>query len=241
MAATRLLMRRLRELLRLKYDVGLSDRAVAQACAMGLGTSGYLQRATARACRGPCPPISMTPGWKHACLRGQRSRRPGIGWSPTGASCTKNGRNPGSRSLCSGSSMARRIRAATATANFASGIGAGRGPETVHAPGPSRRRKALRRFRGAEAAAGRRHDGRGGGRRTLRRRPRCEWFDLCRGHADAGAGRVGRRASADARRLRGRSRFGSPTIGRAALPRRIATSPRSTGRTPNSRSTTAPW
>ena len=30
MAATRLLMRRLRELLRLKYDAGLSHRAVAQ-------------------------------------------------------------------------------------------------------------------------------------------------------------------------------------------------------------------
>ena len=37
MAATRLLMRRLRELLRLKYDAGLSHRAIAQACARGLG------------------------------------------------------------------------------------------------------------------------------------------------------------------------------------------------------------
>ena len=34
MAATRLLMRRLRELLRLKYDAGLSHRAIAQACAL---------------------------------------------------------------------------------------------------------------------------------------------------------------------------------------------------------------
>ena len=48
MAATRLLMRRLRELLRLKYDAGLSHRAIAQACAMGLGTvTTYLQRAAA--------------------------------------------------------------------------------------------------------------------------------------------------------------------------------------------------
>ena len=31
-------MRRLRELLRLKYDVGLTHRAIAQACAVGLGT-----------------------------------------------------------------------------------------------------------------------------------------------------------------------------------------------------------
>src|SRR5229473_6547424 len=48
MAATRLLMRRLREVLRLKYDVGLSHRAIAQACTVGLGTvTTYLQRATA--------------------------------------------------------------------------------------------------------------------------------------------------------------------------------------------------
>src|SRR5712691_1989557 len=56
MAATRLLMRRLRELLRLKYDAGLSDRAIAQACAVGLGTvTGYLQRATAAGVSWPLP------------------------------------------------------------------------------------------------------------------------------------------------------------------------------------------
>ena len=37
MAVTRLLMRRLRELLRLKYEAGLSHRAIARACDMGLG------------------------------------------------------------------------------------------------------------------------------------------------------------------------------------------------------------
>ena len=52
MAATRLPMRRLRELLRLKYDAGLSHRAIAQACAMGLGTvTTYLQRAAAAKAR----------------------------------------------------------------------------------------------------------------------------------------------------------------------------------------------
>jgi transposase len=49
-------MRRLRELLRLKYDAGLSHRAVAQACAMGLGTvTGYLQRARAAGLSWPLP------------------------------------------------------------------------------------------------------------------------------------------------------------------------------------------
>ncbi len=43
MAATRLLMTRLRDLLHLKHEAGLSHRAIAQACAVGLGTvSAYL-------------------------------------------------------------------------------------------------------------------------------------------------------------------------------------------------------
>ena len=49
-------MRRLRELLRLKYDTGLSHRAIAQACAMGLGTvTTYLQRAAAAGVSWPLP------------------------------------------------------------------------------------------------------------------------------------------------------------------------------------------
>jgi transposase len=49
-------MRRLRELLRLKYDAGLSHRAIAQACALGLGTvTLYLQRATAAGLPWPLP------------------------------------------------------------------------------------------------------------------------------------------------------------------------------------------
>ena len=56
MAATRLLMRRLREFLRLKYDVGLKHRAIAQACTVGLGTvTAYLQRATAAGLTWPLP------------------------------------------------------------------------------------------------------------------------------------------------------------------------------------------
>ena len=56
MAATRLLMRRLRELLRLKYEAGLSHRAIAEACAVGLGTvSAYLARATAAGVTWPLP------------------------------------------------------------------------------------------------------------------------------------------------------------------------------------------
>ena len=56
MAATRLLMRRLRELLRLKYEAGLPHRAIAQACAVGLGTvSSVLARASAAGVVWPLP------------------------------------------------------------------------------------------------------------------------------------------------------------------------------------------
>jgi transposase len=49
-------MRRLRELLRLKYDAGLSHRAIAQACAMGLGTvTTYLQCAATAGLAWPLP------------------------------------------------------------------------------------------------------------------------------------------------------------------------------------------
>ena len=48
MAATRLLMRRLREILRLKFEAKLGHRAIARACVVGLGTvTSALQRATA--------------------------------------------------------------------------------------------------------------------------------------------------------------------------------------------------
>lgn len=56
MAATRLLMRRLREVLRLKFEAGLSHRAIARACAVGLGTvSSYVDRAAAAGVRWPVP------------------------------------------------------------------------------------------------------------------------------------------------------------------------------------------
>ena len=57
MAASRLLMRQLRELLRLKYEVHLPQRAIAQACGIGLGTvTAYLQRARAAGLTWPVTP-----------------------------------------------------------------------------------------------------------------------------------------------------------------------------------------
>jgi transposase len=49
-------MRKLRELLRLKYEARLPQRAIAQACGVGLGTvTAYLQRATAAGLSWPIP------------------------------------------------------------------------------------------------------------------------------------------------------------------------------------------
>ncbi len=57
MAAERLPMRKLREILRLTYEAGLLQRAIAQTCGVGLGTvSNYLQRARAAGLRWPLPP-----------------------------------------------------------------------------------------------------------------------------------------------------------------------------------------
>ena len=57
MAATRLPMRRLRELLRLRFETGFSHRAIAHACAVGLGTvTTTLRRAAAAGLTWPLPP-----------------------------------------------------------------------------------------------------------------------------------------------------------------------------------------
>ena len=56
MPARRLLVRKIREILRLKHERGLSHRAIAQACGIGVGTvSVYLQRTAQRGLGWPLP------------------------------------------------------------------------------------------------------------------------------------------------------------------------------------------
>jgi transcriptional regulator with XRE-family HTH domain len=53
----RLPMRKIREILRLRHEKGLSQRAVAAACGMGAGTvSEYLSRAAQAGVNWPLPP-----------------------------------------------------------------------------------------------------------------------------------------------------------------------------------------
>ena len=56
MAKKRLLMRKLREILRLKYEVKLSHRVIGRACGIGAGTvSMYVQRAKREGLSWPLP------------------------------------------------------------------------------------------------------------------------------------------------------------------------------------------
>ncbi len=72
MPAPRLSMRKIREVLRLKHERGLSHRAVAQACTIGVGTvARYLQRATDRGVGWPVPAE-----WDDAALDAQLFPRP---------------------------------------------------------------------------------------------------------------------------------------------------------------------
>ena len=59
MSQERLTMRKIREILRLKYEAGLSNRAIAGACKISNSTIGeYLRRAKAAGISWPLPEIS---------------------------------------------------------------------------------------------------------------------------------------------------------------------------------------
>ena len=56
MPARRLLMRKIREVLRLRHEQGLSHQAVARVCAIGVGTvNRYLRRAVEAGLGWPLP------------------------------------------------------------------------------------------------------------------------------------------------------------------------------------------
>ncbi len=74
MAAKRLPMRRIREILRLKWEVGLSHRAIARSCSVSLGTVAlYLQRAQEAGLTWPLPAEMDEAALKARLLRGPRS------------------------------------------------------------------------------------------------------------------------------------------------------------------------
>ena len=200
-------MRRLRELLRLKYEAGLSHRAIAQACAVGLGTvTTYLQRATAAGLAWPLPD-----DLDDAALEARLFARPAVPRARPGgprlAPAAPGTEEAGRHALPAVAGVSRaasgRLRLQPVL-RAVSPVGAG--AEAVDAPGASRRREAVCRFLRQAAAPGRSADRRGDRGRTLRRRARRERLDLRRGHAEPGSAVVGRRARPHAGLLSGQSR-----------------------------------
>ncbi len=124
MPARRLLMRKIREVLRLKHERGLSHRAIAQACAIGVGTvTLYLKRTAQQGFGWPLPAEL-----DDAALEARCSPVPcrcATGSGLTAHTSTGNSSATASRCNCSGRSTFRSIRAATATPSSASSTGNG--------------------------------------------------------------------------------------------------------------------
>ena len=88
MPARRLLVRKIREILRLRYEQGLSHREVAQACVIGPSSvSRYLQRAARHGLGWPLPADLDDAGLEgRACLSAPPSDRVRREARPTTAS-----------------------------------------------------------------------------------------------------------------------------------------------------------
>jgi hypothetical protein len=121
-------MRRLRDILRLKYEAGLPHRAIAQACAVGLGTvSEYLARATAAGVVWPLPE-----DLDDAALEARLFARPvnparPEQTRPVWSDLHQELKRPGVTLQLCGRSTAPSTRPGTPTATSANAIASGRG------------------------------------------------------------------------------------------------------------------
>ncbi len=62
-------MRKVKEVLRLRFELGLGQRQIARCCGMGLGTvHEYLERAVAAGIGWPLPEAWAKKNWKPGCL-----------------------------------------------------------------------------------------------------------------------------------------------------------------------------
>ena len=113
----RLSMRKIREPLRLKYELGRSHREIATSLGIANSTvSDYVRRASAAGFSWPLPEGLTTPRWKRHCSRPRRRlgfpARAGLGTRAPGASAPQ-----GRSSLSSGfSRMLAGVRAYPAAA-----------------------------------------------------------------------------------------------------------------------------
>ena len=150
MPARRLLVRKIREVLRLKHERGSSHRAIAQACAIGVGTvSLYLRRAALGGLGWP-PPVELTTRrWRPGCSL--QPPRCTTGSSPTARTSTASSSATVSRCSSSGRSTPRSIRTATGAPSSARSTGSGRdrcGRRCARSTAPARRRSSTSRGSG---------------------------------------------------------------------------------------------
>jgi hypothetical protein len=216
MAATRLRVRRLRDILRLKYEAGLGHRAIAWACSIG----GQRGLGALEAGGGCGPAVALPADLDDAALEARLFASPGVvpggqrqlpHWRAVHLELKRPRRHA---PVCSGWSLATRIRPGMATASFVTATAAGRGRSNRRCArliliSPGKSSSSISRGRpglvdgatGEVVVVG-----------TFRRRPRREPVALCRGQRRRRSCTRGSVASADDRRLRAVPTFGCATI-----------------------------
>ena len=187
-------MRKIREILRLKYEQGLSHREIAQACAIGAGTvSRYLRKTTARGVGWPLPAEL-----DDAALEADLFPRP----APV------RNRGPAGLRVYPPRAQAERCHAVTALGGVRRrpserlplhpvlrGLPAvGGAAAALDAAGAPRRRKDLHRLLGQAAEPGRPPHGCAPARRAVPRRARRQQPHLRRSDRDAAVAGLVRRA-----------------------------------------------
>ena len=237
-------MRQIREILRQKWALGRSHRAVAQSLGVGLGTISQRRQ---RGLRAAGLDWAQVQALTDEALEGRLYGRPEVAGqrqrpAPDCAWIHAERRRPGvTLELLHLEYLEQHPDGYRYTQFCELYRALARAPAPVDAPGPPRRREVLRRLRRPEAAAHRPDHRRGHRGRALRRRARRLELHLRRGDAHPAGARLDRQPHARLRLLRRRHRPPScPTSSRAASSCPAATSPGSSAPTRSSPSTTAP-
>ena len=91
MPAERAPMRKVREVLRLRHALGVSERQIAITIGVSRSTVGeYLRRAAVIGITWPVPEDSTMPSWSGGCSRRRRSTRSRHGRCPIGPTSTRS-------------------------------------------------------------------------------------------------------------------------------------------------------
>ena len=185
MPARRLLMRKIREILRLRHEQGLSHREIARACVIGAGTDRYLQKTAERGLGWPLPAEL-----DDTTLEARLFRRPApaAGRARPCAHMTASSSATRHRCSCSGRSTSRSIRTATATRVLRDLPAVGQAAAAVDAAGAPRRREDLHRLLRQAAEPGRPAHGGAAACRAVCRRARRQPPHLRRGDRDPAVG-----------------------------------------------------